>query len=248
MTQELTGKVAIVTGGSSGIGAASVRHLAQAGASVVVGYNAGQDRAERLVAELPGKGHRARPVPMEDGAAIRALAAEVERDYGRADVLVNSAGFTQAIDHRDLEALDDGLIDRIFVANVRGPFAMTRAFAPLMKRTGDAVIVNISSLSATTGMGSNIAYCGSKAALETMSMALARVLGPEIRVICVSPGAVDTRFVPGRDRAWHEKAAAQTPLKQVVAPDDVARAVMAAVTHLKFTTGTSILVDGGRHL
>src|SRR5579859_1613998 len=137
---------------------------------------------------------------MEGTVRIRAVAAEIERDYGRADILVNSAGFTRAVPHHDLDALDDATIDAIFACNVRGPFATIRAFAPLMRRTGGAVIVNISSVAAFRGLGSNIAYAGSKAAIDTMTMSLARVLGPEIRVLAVSPGAVATDFVPGRGR------------------------------------------------
>ncbi|WP_270935165.1 SDR family NAD(P)-dependent oxidoreductase [Falsiroseomonas oryzae] len=244
----LRGRVAVVTGGSSGIGAAAVRRLAAAGARVVVGYNAGADRAAALVAELPGDGHLALRIPMEDSAAIGAAAAEVERACGRADVLVNSAGVTRAVPHGDLDGLDDATFDRILVTNVRGPFATIRAFAPLLRRGGDAVIVNVSSLSAVTGLGSSIAYCASKAALDTMAMSLARVLGPEIRLIGVSPAAVATDFVPGRGRAGVEKQAATTPLRTVAEADDVALAIMAAITHLRLTTGSTILVDGGRHL
>jgi NAD(P)-dependent dehydrogenase (short-subunit alcohol dehydrogenase family) len=247
-TVSLAGKVAVVTGGSSGIGAAAVRRLAAAGASVAIGYNAGKERAEALIRELAGSGHRALRTPMEDTAALRRMADEVKSAFGRCDVLVNSAGFTRLVPHGDLEALDDATIDAIFVANVRGPFATIRALAPLMKATGDAVVVNVSSIAAFTGAGSNIAYAASKAALDTMSMSLARALGPEIRVVCVSPGIVDTGFVPGRSREAVEKAAAATPLKKIVGPDDIALAVMACVTHLKVATGTIIVVDGGRHL
>jgi 3-oxoacyl-[acyl-carrier protein] reductase len=244
----LQGRVAVVTGGSSGIGAAAVRRLAAAGARVVVGYNAGADRAAALIAELPGEGHLALQIPMEDSAAIAAAAAEVERVCGRADILVNSAGVTRAVPHADLDALDDASFDRILITNVRGPFATIRAFAPLMKRGGDSVIVNVSSLSASTGLGSSIAYCASKAALDTMGMSLARVLGPEIRLIGVSPAAVATDFVPGRGRDGVAKQAATTPLKTVAEADDIALAIMAAVTHLRLTTGSTIVVDGGRHL
>ena len=147
-----------------------------------------------LAAELPGSGHRTARMPMEDTAVLREVATMVEREYGRCDVLVNSAGFTRMIPHADLEALTDELIDAIFVANVRGPFAMIRAFAPLMKRSDAAVIINISSAAAFSGGGSNIAYGGSKAAVDTMTKSLARVLGPNVRVLSVSPGAVDTGF------------------------------------------------------
>jgi 3-oxoacyl-[acyl-carrier protein] reductase len=244
----LAGKVAVVTGGSSGIGAASVRRLAAAGARVVIGYNNGAARAAALIGEIPGDGHRAISIPMQDSAQICNVARTVQEEFGRADILVNSAGFTRMIDHADLETLDDDLIDAILTANVRGPFAMIRAFAPQLRRSGDSVIVNISSIAASYGTGSNIIYGASKAALETMSMALARVLGPEVRVVCVSPGVVNTGFVPGRTQEMMDKAAAATPLKRAVEADDVALAVMSCITHLRHTTGSVITVDAGRHL
>lgn len=242
----LKDKVAVVTGASGAIGAATACRLAEAGARVVVGYNSKPAEADKIAAALPGGGHRALRIPMLETPLIREAAAIVEREMGRCDVLVNSAGFTRMVPHADLEALDDALIDSIFAANVRGPFATIRAFSPLMKRSGNAVIVNISSVAAITGSGSNIAYGASKAALDTMSLSLARVLGPEIRVMTVSPAAVDTAFVPGRTTAMVEKVAATTPLKRVVTADEVAQAVMAAAVNLTSTTGWIIPVDGGK--
>jgi 3-oxoacyl-[acyl-carrier protein] reductase len=241
----LTKRVAIVTGGSSGIGAASVRRLAAAGARVVVGYNHGLDRAERLIGELLGTGHCAMHLPLEDTAQIRRVAAAVEGQFGRADILVNSAGFTRMAPHADLEALDDELIDAVLTANVRGPFATIRAFAPLLRSSGNGLIVNISSGAAARGGGSSIIYGASKAALDTMSMALARVLAPEIRVIVIAPGMVHTGFVPGRTEEMMAAAAAATPLKRAIEADDVAKAVMACVTHLTHTTGSIVRVDSG---
>ena len=243
---DLKDKVAVVTGASGAIGSAVAHRLAQAGARIVVGYNSKPEQADAVVKALPGSRHRAIRIPMLETPLIREAAAIVEREFGRCDVLVNSAGFTRMIPHPDLEALTDELIDSIFAANVRGPFATIRAFVPLMKRSGDAVIVNISSVAAIVGTGSNIAYGGSKAALDTMALSLARVLGPEIRVLTVSPAAVDTAFVPGRTTAMVEKVAATTPLKRVVKADEVAQAVMAAVVNLTSTTGWIIPVDGGK--
>src|ERR1700733_1868602 len=245
---KLSGKVAVVTGASSGIGAASAKLFAQAGARVVVGYNRGIDRANAVVAGLEGSGHKAIHLPLEDTAEIRKVAALVREEFGRVDVLVNSAGFTRMVAHHDLEALDDELIDQVLTANVRGPFATIRAFAPLMKESGDGVIVNISSGAAQSGSGSSIIYGASKAALNTMSMALARVLGPEIRVVVVAPGMVHTDFVPGRTEEMMAKAAMSTPLKRAIEPEDVALAVIGCVTHLTHTTGSIISVDAGRHL
>ena len=246
--KDLDGKVAVITGASSGIGAASARLFAAAGARVVVGYNRGLDRAERVIAELPGGGHKAMYLPLENTGEIRKAAAAVREVFGRADVLVNSAGFTRMVPHRDLEALDDELIDRVLTANVRGPFAMIRAFAPLLKESGDGVIVNVSSGAAQSGTGSSIIYGASKAALNTMSMALARVLGPEIRVVVVAPGMVHTGFVPGRTEEMMLKTAMATPLKRLTEAEDVALAVISCVTHLTHTTGSIITVDAGQHL
>jgi 3-oxoacyl-[acyl-carrier protein] reductase len=200
------------------------------------------------VERLGGGPHRAIRLKLEDGATARAAADEVRRAFGRCDVLVNSAGFTKPVAHRDLDALDDATFDAVLIANVRGPFSVIRAFAPLMRGTGAGVIVNISSISAFTGSGSSIAYCAAKAALDTMSISLARVLGPEVRVLCVSPAAVATDFVAGRDRAAVEKIAENTPLGKVVEPEDVAKAVMACVTHLPTSTGVRIVIDSGRHI
>ena len=244
----LTGRVAVVTGGSSGIGAAVARRLAVAGAAVVVGYNAGVDRARALVAELAGERHMVAHLPMEDTAAIHAAADAVKAAFGKTDVLVNSAGFTKAVPHADLDAMDDETFDRIMVANVRGPFATIRAFVPLLRASGDGVVINVSSLAGATGQGSSIAYCASKAAMDTMGLSLGRVLGPEIRVLGVAPAAVATDFVKGRSMEAVEKQAATTPLKTVMQADDVALAIMGAITHLRLSTGTTLVVDGGRHL
>ena len=247
-TQDLAGRVALVTGGSSGIGAATARRLAAAGATVWVGYNKGADRAAAVVRELAGSGHQAVHLPLEDSAALKAAVAAIKAAHNRLDILVNSAGFTRAVPHGDLDALDDETFDSILRANVRGPFAMIRAAAPLMRATGDAAIINVSSISGLTGLGSSIAYVCSKAALDAMAKSLARVLGPEIRVIEVSPAAVDTGFVPGRTRAAIEKQAAGSLLKKVQGPDDVAETIFACIAHLRFTTGAIVISDGGRHL
>jgi 3-oxoacyl-[acyl-carrier protein] reductase len=244
----LQNRVAVVVGGSGGIGAATARRLSAAGATVVVGYNSNEQRAQVLLRELPGAGHQAVHLPVGDSLAMLAGAAFVKATLGGADVLVNSAGITSAVPHADLDALDDATFDRILVTNVRGPFAAIRAFAPLLRIAADAVVINVSSISGSTGLGSCIAYCASKAALDTMSMSLARVLAPQVRVISVSPAAVATDFVPGRGRAGAEKQAASTPLQTVCEADDVALAILSAITQLRLTTGSVLVMDGGRHL
>lgn len=245
---DLHGKVAVVTGGSSGIGEASARRLAEAGAKVVIGYNHGEDRAKAVVESLTGSGHTYLRMPATDTAAIEAAAKQVAETYGRVDVLVNSAGIAKVIPHQDVDALTDEVFDEIFAINTRGPFVTIRTFLPLLRKGGDSVIVNISSIAAVTAKGSSMAYCASKAAMDTLSMSLARVLGPDVRVVSISPAAVATPILPELGRARVENQAKTTPLKTVTEPDDVALAVLSAVTHLRLMTGSTIVLDGGRHL
>ncbi len=245
---DLNGRIAVITGGSSGIGAATAHRLAARGATIWVGYNNGADRAAAIVAELPGSGHQTLHLPMADSAALDRAAEKVRAAHGHADVLVNSAGVTRAVPHGDLDALNDALFDQVMTTNVRGPFATIRAFRALLKASGDAVVINISSLAGVSGQGSSVVYGASKAALDVMGMSLARVLGPEIRVIGISPAAVATDFVPGRGRDVVERAGATAPLRIVTEADDIALAIIGAIVFLRQTTGTTILVDAGKHL
>lgn len=246
--QALEGKVAVVTGATGGLGGAICAALAQAGARVVAGYNRSAEAAQALVAALSGDDHLAVAAPVTDSAALHALAATVQAHYGRCDLLVNCAGTTRYVAHADLDGLDDGLIDSILATNVRGPIACVRALAPLLKASGDGLVVNISSIAARTAMGSNIAYCASKAAVDNLTQSLARALAPQVRVVSVAPGLADTEFVQGLAQDWRDEQAARTPLGRLALPAEVARAVLALVTQLTFTTGAVIPVDGGRPL
>jgi 3-oxoacyl-[acyl-carrier protein] reductase len=243
--------VAVVTGGAGGIGSAICRALAACGFSVVVGFSQSQGRAHELAESLPGNGHVAMSIPVTDSAALRSVSRGVSERFGRCDALVNCAGKTQFVPHADLDALDDSMIDEILATNVRGAFATVRSLAPLLrasKQPGGGVVVNISSIAGRTAMGSNVAYCASKAALDNMTMSLARALAPAVRVVSVSPGLVDTEFVKSLDRRWRDEQAARTPLGRLAQPEEVATAVVAVVRELRFTTGCILAVDGGRPL
>lgn len=244
----LNNQVVLVTGGSNGIGADCVRQFAQHGARVVIGYNRGRDRAEALLRELPGTGHGVMYVPLEDSGVHAEIATSVQQSLGRLDILVNSAGYTRRIAHNDLETLTPALFNQLLTANAGGTFSLTRALMPLLKQSGMGLVVNVSSVSAFTGSGSNIAYCAAKAAMDTMTLALARAFGPAVRFVCVSPASVDTGFVEGRSREEIEKKALKSPLGRLVQPHDVALAVLACATHLKTATGTRIVIDGGASL
>lgn len=242
------GKVVVVTGGSGGIGAEICRDFARAGATVVLTWRTDAAGATALLDELPGTAHWAVQLSVDDTPALNALAAQVRERHGRCDVLVNCAGITRFVPHADLDALDDALIDELFRVNWRGAFAAVRAFRPLLQATGDALVVNISSIAGTTGMGSNVAYCASKAAMDCMTKSLARALAPEIRVVSVSPGLVDTDFVKALDRKWRDEQAARTPLRRLASAAEIGAAVLALATTLKYSNGCIIPVDGGRPL
>ncbi|WP_321951480.1 SDR family NAD(P)-dependent oxidoreductase [Paraburkholderia bannensis] len=243
--------VALVTGATGGLGEQICRTLAQAGCAVVAGYRSSAQAAQTLVAQLDGAGHRAFAAPVTDSAALARLADDVATHYGRCDVLVNCAGTTRFVAHDDLDGMSDALIDDVLATNVRGPFAMVRALRPLLAQStlaGGAVVVNISSIAAHTAMGSNVIYCASKAALDNLTKSLARALAPQIRVVSVSPGLVDTEFVKSMDTAWRDEQAARTPLGRLADPQEIAQAVLVAARDLRFTTGCVLPVDGGRPL
>lgn len=246
--QPLTGRVALVSGASRGIGAAAARLLAEAGAQVVITHRDSEAGALEVLDSLCGEGHRVIRASAADTPALEAAAAAVASAYGRLDVLVNNAATTKVIPHADLHALDDELFDTILRTNVRGAFATVRAFHPLLKADGGGVIVNVSSLAARMANGSNVAYCASKAAMDNLTLSLARALAPEVRVLSVAPGLVDTQLTRAWDPAVRQRMIEHTPLGRLATPEDVAAAILAAVVSLPSTTGVVIPVDGGRPL
>ncbi|MDI1262538.1 MAG: SDR family NAD(P)-dependent oxidoreductase [bacterium] len=240
--------VALVTGGNSGIGKAIAARLAAMGSAVVVGYNSRAVQADEVVAGLQGSGHLALRIAIDDPGSIAEAAAAVDRQYGRLDVLVNCGGATTPVPANDLAGLTDDIFDRTVSLNLRGPFAMVRAFRPLLDRGSGAAIVNISSIAARTGLGSSLAYLAAKAGVDALTIALAKVLAPRIRVFSVSPAGVDTDFVAGRTRDQLQKVAEKLPLAHLTTPDDVARAAIACIVNLTSSTGIVVPVDEGRHL
>lgn len=247
----LTGKIALVIGGNGGVGAATAEAFAQAGADVCVTFRRrerDEPAASALRKSLEAKGYATFEADVAETASLVALREAIGASLGRIDVLINASGFTKAIPHADLEALDDDFIDRMFAVNWRGQFAAIRELAPLLMASGDALAVFISSIAGINGAGSNIAYCAAKAGTDTLVKSLGRALAPSVRVMGVAPGMVDTGFVPGRDAAFNEKVGQTIPLRRVASPQDIAQAVLACATHLRYATGTTLVVDGGRLL
>jgi NAD(P)-dependent dehydrogenase (short-subunit alcohol dehydrogenase family) len=243
----LDDRVAVIAGGTGAIGMATARRFAALGARCVL-LHRGDDEAPAKLASLPGSGHRALVASITDSASLAAAADAVLAEHGVVHILVNSAGTTKAVPARDLVALSDELIDDMLRVNFRGVIATIRAFVPLLEASGDGLVVNISSIAGFTGVGSNLAYVAAKAGVDVVGDALARVLAPKVRVLSVSPGVVDSGFVPGRGADFNSKAAASIPLARVGTVDDVAAAVQACATTLRYATGTRFVVDGGRHL
>lgn len=247
--ERLDGRVAVIAGGTGAIGLASAQRLARLGATCVLLYaRKSAQEAQALAQSLPGQGHVALYAQITQSDTLKAAAEQVAQRFGKADILINSAGHTHAVPLTDLEALSDEIIDEILQVNFRGVMATIRAFVPLLKASGDGLIVNISSIAGFTGVGSNLAYVAAKAGLDVVGDALARSLAPVVRVLTVSPGVVDSSFVPGRGADFNAKAAATIPLKRIGHVDDIAAAVQACATTLRYATGTRIVVDGGRHL
>ncbi len=248
MNIDLTGKVALVTGASGGIGCAIATAFATVGARVVVGYNSNRDKALALCEALPGEGHVVKATPILDSATLTAVATEIENEIGRLDILVNNAGVTRVVPHEDLDGLDDDTFDTIFATNVRGAFACVRAFRKLLAAQDNGLVVNISSIAGTTAVGSNVAYCASKAAVNSMTMSLARALAPQIRVVSVAPGWVLGEYAKRADPEYLQQQVDKTPLGRIAEASDVADAVVSLATTMTFNTGCIIPVDGGRPL
>lgn len=246
--------VYVVTGSAAGIGAACARRLAAYGAGIVVNYTRSEAAAHDVAAACIAAGGEAEVVQgdiAEDGSA-RAIVAAAARRWGRLDGLVNNAATTVFAPHDDLDALDASAFERLYAVNVIGPYQMARAAAPALRASGGA-IVNVSSIAGLTGDGSSIAYAASKGALNTLTLSLARVLAPQVRVNAIAPGLVDTRWTAaglGVEAAAKRVAGweAAAPLGRVLTADDVAGAICWLLRDAPGITGEVIRLDGGMHL
>lgn len=252
---EFEGKVAIVTGSASGIGAAVAVSLAAAGARVVINYTKSETEAREIATAAERAGGEVRVVrgDVSNDADCRALAQTACDAWGGIDILVNNAGTTAFAAHGDLDALTAEDFARIYAVNVTGAYQMIRACRETLKLARGAV-VNVSSIAGIAGVGSSVAYAASKGALNTMTLSLARALAPEIRVNTVCPGYIAT---PWFERRFGKERFAQitaeqtqvTPLKRAGEPQDIANAVLyLASPAARHITGAMLVVDGGMHL
>ena len=245
----------LVTGAASGIGAATARRFIGEGWAVAVNYlDAGQHDAATALAGSGGPGRCGIAIEGDvtrDADCIRLVEATVAA-FGRLDALVNAAGISKMVAHADLHGLSSDDFQRIYAVNTIGPFQMMRAAAPHLKATGKGAIVNISSRAGLAGSGSSIAYAASKGALNTMTLSMARVLAPEVRVNAVCPVLVEQGFVERlAPESFAERRARQiavSPLKRIGHPDEVAETIYWLVSSGAMMTGAIVELDFGMHL
>lgn len=239
---ELEGRVAIVTGSSSGIGAELALRLVELGAKVTVNSSSSVEAGTALANEL-GENARYQQADVSVEEQCKALVAETVTAFGRLDILVNNAGYTQVIPHHDLDAVTDEVFRRVLDVNIMGTWYLSRAAVPALRETGDGNIVNISSVAGLRQVGSCLPYAVSKAGLNHMTRLMANVLGPEIRVNAVAPGLVVTPWTQGWD-ALHAEVAQATPMRRSATSGDCAQAVI-GILRASYQTGDVVVVDGG---
>jgi 3-oxoacyl-[acyl-carrier protein] reductase len=253
---ELSGRVALVTGGAGGIGGAVVRKLAQAGVSgVAINYRKSNKEAEKLVAEIERSGVKAIAIQadVQSDEQVRSMIGRIQDHYGRLDILINNAGVTYWVKLSDLDGLTDEIWDEILDVNVKGAFRCARAAQRLLE-ANQGMIVNVSSISGVLAPStmSSLAYGTAKAALIYMTRALAVAMAPKVRVNCVAPAFTDTPWMSQHFGADYQqvisKAASGFPLQRIATPDDIAGAVLGLITGGDFVTGQTLMVDGGLSL
>ncbi|HZD25807.1 MAG TPA: SDR family oxidoreductase [Alphaproteobacteria bacterium] len=247
--------VVLVTGGGTGVGAAAAKMLAEGSAKVAINYSRSAAEAEETAAACEKLG--AEVIVLQGDVSrdedCRRLAAETVAKWGRIDGLMNNAGITRYIEDNSLDALKPEDFQSIYAVNVIGAYMMTRAVAPQMKKQGRGSVVMTSSIAGVMGIGSSIAYAASKGALNTMTLSLARLLAPEIRVNAVAPGFITGRWwmeklgQDGYDRmvAGVEKS---TPLQHAGTPEDMAEAALFLLAGNRNITGEILISDAGMHL
>jgi len=243
---KLKDRVAVVTGGGTGIGRGISAAFGREGAQVVVNYNKSRDAAEETVAEICSAGGSAVALASDvsSDAEARAMMDDVVRRFGRLDVLVNNAGWSTRIPHERLEDLTDEIWNKTLDTNLRGAFYCMRAAATWLRKQPGSAIINVASVAGLTGSGSSIAYAASKGGLLTMTKSFARVLAPDVRVNAIAPGFVRTRFANWPSAAFDDGEAI-TPMGKLPTPGEIGAMAVYLAADATATTGETVVVDGG---
>lgn len=249
---EVANKAAVITGGGTGVGRATALELARRGCAVLINYSRSRDEAEQTAAEAASFGVKSIAVQADvsKDADCRRMIAAAQSEFGQLDILVNNAAITAFIKHADLEAvsLEDWL--HLYQVNVVGAFQCARAARSALLASGDGEIVNVSSVAGLAGVGSSIPYCASKAALNSLTVTLARVFAPQVRVNAIAPGFIATRWLEqGLGREVYEATKKRTEetvlLRRVLTPEDVAAAIVGVITGPDLMTGQVIALESG---
>ena len=243
--------VALITGGGTGVGQACAMHFAARGYDVIVNYSRSATEADETAERVAEFGGRVltQQCDVSNDESVRTMIAVIEAEFGRLDVLVNNAATTHFVDHKDLEGMTEAMWDRILAVNLKGPFFVTRAATKLLTAGVGGAVVNVSSVAGENGRGSSIAYCASKAGLNTMTKSLARVLAPTVRVNAVCPGPIDSRWIRQGNPKWDlDKMVAGYPIPRASQPSDIADVVVFLAIEAKMVTGQLLSVDGGQTL
>lgn len=245
---DLQNTVALVTGGGTGVGRATCIALARRGVTVAVNYSRSQADANETVHQINNEGGRAIALQADvsQDKEVRAMVEAIVRQFGTVDLLVNNAGITRHIPLDHLEEATEEVWDELYAVNVKGMFYCARAVAPLMKDKKQGAIVNVGSIAGLTGVGSSLPYAVSKAAVHGLTKSLAHALAPEIRVCCVVPGAVATRWWAGQEERM-KQLSRQVLLQRIATPDDIAK-IICSILEQEAMTGQLITVDSGQTL
>lgn len=238
----------MVTGGATGIGRATSVLLAKQGISVAVVYSRSVEEAEQLVADIQAAGSRAMAVqaPIEDARSVDSMIDSVVGAWGRIDYLINNAGVTRQLRFDDLEGITDDAWNDLFAVNVKGTFNCCRAAAPHLKRQQGASIVNVGSVAGETGYGSSLPYAVSKAAVHGLTRSLARALAPKVRVNCIAPGAVETRWWRGHEDKMRALSG-HLALQRISSPEDIAQLIL-MLLNAESMTGQIVRAYNGQTL
>ncbi|GAB5404979.1 MAG: SDR family oxidoreductase [Aureliella sp.] len=244
-------KVALVTGGGTGVGRATALRFAKLGYNVVVNYSRSENDAAEVAQELVTMGAECLTIKCDvsQDQQCRAMVREVDAKFGRLDVLVNNAAVTSFVPGDDLEEMTEAKWDRILAVNLKGAFFCSRAAATLLSASGCGSIVNVSSVAGITGAGSCIAYSASKGAINTMTKTLAKVLAPKVRVNAVLPGPIDSRWIRDGDNNWDlDEMTADYPIPRASSPDEIADGIVFFACGTSMATGQLLAIDGGQTL
>jgi 3-oxoacyl-[acyl-carrier protein] reductase len=246
---DLRGAVALVTGGNGGLGQRICHALAEEGAHIAVVYARSREQAETVASELASRyqvNARAFACDLTDDTAVDRVVGEVNKAFGRLDILINDAAYNIAIPFPDLDGLSMEVWNRVMATNLTGPMRLTKAVAPIMKAQGQGRIVNIASVAGLSPTGSSIAYAVSKAGLIHLTRCMAVALAPETLVNCVAPGLLDgTRATANLRAEQIERSASTSLLKKPADKDDCADMVV-TMCRTETMTGQTVVIDAGR--